>query len=249
MIELFYRAALIEGEGYGTAYEYQVKANLLRAHWEGAQNVLILGLPEKFGVSANFLIQADQTAKPVLLVDDNPALIAQFHQIKKILQEQQILQKTDSIISRKVPKLTDFEPEQKYDLIIIQKLTSLMNEEYFKKLLKHGGTIFLFAPNANNFSHQKFSKLTGVDQAELSKIAGAIPHQSGFIDCPPFPSGVKIQRKSSAQETQKLSPWSQALDTIFLSCLNLLCNLEPRFPHRIKEKYSHIIYLTLERQS
>jgi len=249
MINKFFQAALIEGEGFGTAYEYQVKANLLQKYLNETDRVLILGLPEKFGVSANFLILADKMQKPMLVVDDKPELIAEFNKVKQILIDTKLLQHPQLIESKLLPGLAEYVPETNYDLIIIQKLNKGWDEQYLNRLLCKTKNIFIFAPNSNNLSHQKFSKLAGINQTDLKKLSGKILNtELGFIDCPPFPSGIKLQRTPEQIHKQSSSFLNKAFCSIFLGCLNILCRLEKIFPAKIKNNHSHIIYLALKNE-
>ena len=62
-IKNLYQYAFIEGEGVGTAYEYFAK-RLVLASWlpllPRRPKVRILGLPEKYGVSLDFWLLADE---------------------------------------------------------------------------------------------------------------------------------------------------------------------------------------------
>ncbi|MBI5788926.1 MAG: hypothetical protein HZA78_08750 [Candidatus Schekmanbacteria bacterium] len=80
----YYPIAMAEGEGAGTAYEYYVKARALRkvlAQTGQPKSLLILGLPERYGFSFDFLLLAqDMYCQRVLVIDERPERMERFKQ-------------------------------------------------------------------------------------------------------------------------------------------------------------------------
>lgn len=80
-IRILHNVALAEGEGFGTAYEYYVKLKPLTAlifskDMVKLRNVLIAGLPERYGFSLDFVILCNvlKCDKLIVLDDRNTAL-------------------------------------------------------------------------------------------------------------------------------------------------------------------------------
>ncbi len=69
----YYPIAMAEKEGAGTAYEYYVKARLLRQVIPAAsppRRILVAGLPEKYGFSMDFAILACSLNAEILFLDE-----------------------------------------------------------------------------------------------------------------------------------------------------------------------------------
>ena len=69
-IRELYRYALAEGEGVGTAYEYYAKRRIIAplvASLPRPARIVVVGLPEKYGTSLDFVLVAGQAHAELLL--------------------------------------------------------------------------------------------------------------------------------------------------------------------------------------
>jgi hypothetical protein len=86
-IKTLYALALAEGEGVGTAYEYFAKRLILTGWLESKpipRQMLIAGLPQKYGASLDFLQLAADLDMAVTIADERPQA---FARVKAALDE------------------------------------------------------------------------------------------------------------------------------------------------------------------
>ena len=73
-IKSLYPINLLEGEGVGTAYEYFVKLKKLERFINTigpVKRILIAGLPERYGLSMDFVLIGRMLNAQVVVVDEN----------------------------------------------------------------------------------------------------------------------------------------------------------------------------------
>jgi nucleoside-diphosphate-sugar epimerase len=244
-IKSLYPLALAEGEGLGTAYEYFAKWNLLRKIFEeiGFQkNILVAGLPEKYGSSMDFVLLAQKYNSGITIIDER---IEAIHKFKKTLQN---LNKEDhSIRIIKVGRLSELKftnSGKKYDLLlcceVLQRLSENSRVEYFKQITKISKNAIIFVPNKENKSH---AKLSGLNTLSLNELIGycrekrSIVLKKGYIDMPPFPPGLKRAEEARSKATKSL------IQKFFMKILEIWCSAENLFPKVIKKKKAHIVYV------
>lgn len=227
MLRQFYSLAIEEGEGLGTAYEYASKLKLLKPFLD-SRKVLIYGLPEKYGMSLDFLYILSQHNCDVHVYDERKEKIQQYLQIIDILIKKGIIQRKPQIVN---------EIREEYDLIlsseVIQRLGKNKLQSYFEDTKKFSKKSLIFFPNANNKSHYFFSKLNSY---KPEYVANFFEHdvKTGFADMPPFPPGLSL--KSDKQ--RKNLKW-------LIFPLRIWLIIEKVCPNPIKKRFCHIAYIQL----
>lgn len=244
----YYPYAMAEGEGAGTAYEYYVKARTLKKVLKKIglpNNLLIAGLPERYGFSLDFILLSQTLGcQKVVVLDERKQRLERFQEILRQLGEKNLLDCQNSI--EIVPQLfPDNLPE--FDLFIscevLQRLSPSDRQRYFNNCLKTTRTGIVFTPNAENPSHATHSKLNTVSLEELTGLArtqGEVIN-SGYVDLPPFPPGITRsddQRESAGQGFQRLvfkgvEQWAKA---------------ENLFPSSLRRQWAHIVYVAVRRR-
>lgn len=162
-----------EGEGLGTAYEYLTKLNLLEkfVKFKNLQDVLIFGLPEKYGFSSDFIHFCLKKNYKFEIVEDRSDKITC---LKKLYPEVKIIKHN----------LLKFRPSKKYDLLLSSEVLQRLPNFKLSSLKKISKYSIVFLPNKFNKMHNKFSKLKGIDFDK-----GFV--REGYLDMPPFPPGIK----------------------------------------------------------
>jgi hypothetical protein len=218
-IKDFYPFAIAQGEGLGTAYEYYVKAKILKKLDDCAkriETVLIYGLPEKYGFSLDFVLFCTSKKYNVDLIESRSQKVSELMQIiEKLNSHYSKLNLVKPNIMKKISK--------KYDLILscehIQSLPVGKRKVVLREIDANSKSFAIFAPNLKNKLHNSISGLKGVS------FFGAY-----YLDMPPFPPGVK---KKTGQFRSPLIFW----------ILQIYANLEMYFPLTIQKRYAHITAL------
>jgi len=222
-----YKLALAEGEGLGTAYEYFVKIRLLNRllKCKKIENILIYGLPERYGFSLDFIYFCYKNNLDVFLFEKRKDKIKKFKEILGKLNKKNIINGNLKII-KKIDK--------RYDLVlsceVLQALKENELKEYISNIQKHSKTAIVFVPNKSNKSHVKFSGLNGFTLEELKKIFKN-NIMSGYIDIPPFPPGLKKKKKIK--------------NNLIIRIISLFAYIEKFYPRIIKRKFGHVCYVYL----
>lgn len=223
-----YSIALLEGEGLGTAYEYFIKLKLLDKYLEKnkIKDVLIYGLPEKYGFSLDFFYFCHKNNFNIFLFEKRREKIKRLKKILKDLDKKNIIFKNFKII-QKINK--------KYDLIlsceVLQALKENELKEYKDNIRDYSKIAIIFVPNKNNKSHIKFSGLNGFSLKELKSEFYNVK-KSGCIDAPPFPPGIKKKEK---------------IKSVFLiKILEFFLYIEKFIPSIIKKNIAHISYILID---
>ena len=197
----FYTLALKEGEGLGTAYEYLVKTCLSEKLFkknEKPENILIAGLPEKYGYGLDLLFLRNSCNCIIDIVDERDDIIRNFSRILEDLAGSGLLI-SDNIKIKRVERLEDINLNKRYEFCyssaVLQRMEGESRVRYLKKLGENVKYILLFAPNKENRAHKEQTGLAGLAAEDLFhyvKEAGIemFVLGSGKIDLPPFSPGM-----------------------------------------------------------
>lgn len=249
-IDFFYTLASREKEGIGTAYEYLVKSHLINKLFEKIgkpKNILIAGLPEKYGFGLDSLFLASLHNCNIDIIDERDNIIGNLNEVLKDLIVSNLLM-VDKIKIQKVEELGN-NIKKHYELAIssavLQRVKEKSRIDYLKKLSGIVRYAVLFVPNQGNKAHQKYTGLDTLcleDLLEYSKKSnpGALILDSGRIDLPPFPPGIKISTLS-----RKIIETSW-IRIILMKFLDIWAYFEFFFPRFIKNKFAHLGYVILE---
>lgn len=245
-IKDLYAPALAEGEGMGTAYEYYVKRRALAQFLQRIgrpASILIAGLPEKYGVSLDFLLLATELGARTTVVDDRPAAL---ERLRDALDRLAVLPDVPVIVPPTHLLLTDLESltalDARYDLAlsseVLQRLSPAGRAPFVKRLFQYAPTLALFCPNADNEAHNSRSGLGGLrleEMAALTAVRGR-PSAVGFIDMPPFPPGIT----RSAEQREDAT--SGRFEGAVMKGLEFYARAERLMPLFIRRRQSHIVY-------
>jgi NAD(P)-dependent dehydrogenase (short-subunit alcohol dehydrogenase family) len=239
-----YPLALAEGEGMGTAYEYVAK-RLRLGRWLAAQerprSLLVAGLPERYGLSLDFLLLAAEWGAAVTVVDDRAERLAQL---------EEALGRVTTPDGRPLPRpaVIRAAPEGAVGLDVhdlglssevLQRLEPRTREQYVARLRSAVGRLALFVPNADNPAHTTRSGLSGLGRDELARLVGGGEAQVGYVDMPPFPPGITRSDAQREQATQGL------FEAAVMWGLGGYARAERRLPEGLRRRQSHIVYAFL----
>lgn len=244
-IKSLYVLALAEGEGVGTAYEYFAK-RLVLASWlkrqPKPQQMLIAGLPEKYGSSLDFLQVAQELGAQVTIVDERPSALEKLqHSLAAAQKEGWLTAVSPQLIA--LDHLADLSPvNAEFDLCLgsegLQRLDPADRPDYVRHVQRLSSHAALFAPNGDNMAHTNISGLSGVTLAEMQQLGGKAA--TGYIDMPPFPPGIT---RSDEQREQATSGW---LEAMAMWGLGYYARLEHFLPTAVRRKQSHIVYALID---
>ncbi|MFQ5647204.1 MAG: hypothetical protein ACE5GM_09760 [bacterium] len=242
----YYTIALAEHEGAGTAYEYFMKAKVitrfLRSKSGSPKTVLIAGLPEKYGFSFDFVLLSQLLGAELKVIDDRQERLDEFQNIYQKLTEAGNIQ-SPPLKREKVDDLTEFSSAEKADLAISCEVVQRLENQsgYFQSVSGCAGELILFAPNAENSSHAGQSGLRTIalkQMRDLLSQTGRSVGDSGYIDMPPFPPGI------SRSEDQREKAQTGFVERFAFQVFLVWGNSERFFPRSIREKNSHIVYVS-----
>ncbi|MCP4363512.1 MAG: hypothetical protein GY796_36400 [Chloroflexi bacterium] len=248
-IKQLYPLALAEGEGVGTAYEYFAKRLVLRPWLKQLppiKRLLIAGLPEKYGSSLDYLLLAEEMGATAVIIEDRPELLDKFQQSLAQAQAQGYLTAVQPQL-KQIPNLTQLSDlDAPFDLAIsnevLQRLPAAERIAYGQVQMDASTAVALFCPNADNPDHANHSGLATLSLPELqslSAISSPSVTLSGYIDMPPFPTGV------TRNEEQRVQAESGALESFAMWGLGMYARLEKVLPAAVRRQKSHIIYALL----
>lgn len=240
-IKDLYALALAEGEGMGTAYEYYAKRRALEpwlARRPRPQSILIAGLPQRYGLSLDFLLLASELGATVTILDERPAVFERLLAARENLLREGLFSLAEPQtmhVSALTALPTDDAP---FDLVlsseVLQRLTPPERQHYATAALAAGPTA-LFAPNADNPAHTNRSGLAGLHLVELRALAGG-QSINGYIDMPPFPPGITRSDEQREQAT------TGAFEQFVMWGLGEYARREHWVPGRLRRTQSHIVY-------
>jgi hypothetical protein len=244
----YYPLALAEGEGAGTAYEYYVKARLLHrllGKQRPPRRILVGGLPEKYGLSMDFALLAQDWEAEVLFLDERPDRLAQFAETCDALTRQGLLA-VNRLRYQVVEDMVSWSLADRFDLLlcceVLQRLDAGRQLKYFSQAGEYAETAVVFAPNAGNSKHAGLSGLDTVSLAQLTDLAeraGTERLEAGWLDIPPFPPG--LTRSASQRQDALSSRWQRFL----FWGVNLWADAEGLMPLPIKRSSAHIVYIAM----
>jgi hypothetical protein len=250
-IKSFYRLSLIEGEGVGTAYEYYAKAARLRRFLSivgKPKSILVAGLPERYGLSMDFFLLAEEVHADVLVIDEREDRMQKAKQVMADLVSKGVLSgpRTRFITVQNLGELNEDELcSETFDLAlsceVLQRLDS-SRDRYVSQLWARSRNIAVFVPNRGNAAHSEHSGLSGLCVEELMRVCrqerrDACIYDFGFLDMPPFPPGVSRSQNKREKAAQSL------LEGLLMKALEGYCSLERYWPISMKAKYAHIAYV------
>lgn len=250
-LEHLYRIASAEGEGLGTAYEYLAKWNFLERIFNEIgynRHVLIGGLPEKYGLSMDFVLFAMRYDSHITVIDERDDALHRFKNALKIFDTR------PNVCVIKVKDLSEFEligmgkdesdhkkDDGRYALSlcseVLQRLPGESREDYVDRVLDLSERAVIFVPNRDNRAHARWSGLNALSIDEIARCCGGHLVASGYIDMPPFPPGLKKSRI--------YAPWSSTKNRLLMKMLEIWCASEKIFPNDVKRKVAHIVYAYL----
>jgi hypothetical protein len=243
-IKELYAYALVEGEGVGTAYEYFAKRRVMRPVMDrvsARDEVLVAGLPEKYGTSLDFILAAHERGARCLVVDDRaPAIekakaaIASAQRAGHLTGARVRYVQLDSLadIGKVDPCAVALSCE------VLQRVPQADRAAFARDLKSRAPAGVLFVPNSENGSHLKISGLAGFTRAHLAAVMASPPERIGFTDMPPFPPGIT----RSAEQRDRAS--SGTFEAVAMAGLQAYCMAEPAVPDAIKRRVAHIVYAT-----
>lgn len=257
-MERFYKSAILEDEGFGTAYEYMMKDSLMKRFLPRTINsVLLPGIPEKYGYALNALILVDGLAKEILVVEDRPQRLDRFNKILDNAVKYGLIKHPKNIGTKLVSNIQEYLPEKKYSLIIsmevIQRIAENEQQEYLNRLINWADLTFLFSPNRYHEAHRTITHLETIEPKETAQkvdnnIAKVLDY--GFVDCPPFSSGItlsKEQREIGSNSSSGLI--KKIILKTMLFILFLATKFEGFLPAGRRKKNSHIAYVIIKANS
>ena len=242
--------ALKQGEGFGTAYEYYVKLHLLRKFFAKTdcqpKSILIAGLPEKYGYSLDIALLSQDLNAELTVLDDREDCLDKF---TKLSQELGIL----DVEHCKLVSVSDWANlslNKEYDLIVscevLQRLNDSQRISYVRDLALMAKCLAIFTPNSGNRSHTKLSRLNSLSIQELiAFISKTDLHvfDTDYLDAPPFPSGVKINR-----DTHQNQQYNKYFHKAMIVLLSTWTRVERICPRLIMKRFSHIVYILATRK-
>lgn len=252
-IRSLYPLALAEGEGAGTAYEYFAKRLVLR-DWlrrlPRVDRLLVAGLPEKYGVSLDFFVLAeDLGVGAVVVVDDRPAALEK-------LAAGLAAARARGALARLSPELVLTAALDRLDEVtgpfdaaigseVVQRLPADGRPRFATRLAALAPRVALFAPNGENPAHTSLSGLAGLELPELRALVARTGDvlAAGYVDIPPFPPGLT---RSAAQRAQAESG---PLARVAMWALGHYARLERFMPRAWGRGHAHIVYALGERSA
>ena len=196
--ESMHYAARLGGEGYGTAYEYMAKARffmraLSELSCDGLEGLLILGLPQKYGLSLDFLFWAEYLrVSKVLVFDTRDDKLDLFLKGRQWLIERGILKDLPVAVLRDWESLSDLDLSSSV-IVSCESFQSWEEEKrsFAGKLYDSARCGFCFVPNDYNDAHRKITHLPTIEGNNLKRYFSNLVREA-YLDCPPVPSGLKL---------------------------------------------------------
>ena len=242
-IKTLYGLALAEEEGVGTAYEYYAKRLVLARWLKGLtppRQILIAGLPEKYGASLDFIQLAAELGAHVTLLDDRPEALEKFeHCLAQARTQGWFPNLTiETILVADLGQLAELSGA--YDLAlsseVLQRIAAHSRLGYLSGLRLRAGGLAIFCPNAGNPAHTNISGLAGLHREEMVALLADPAAKVDFIDMPPFPPGI------TRSEDQREQATSGKMEAAVMFGLNYYARMERFLPQALRKRQSHIVY-------
>jgi len=170
-IRALYPINMAEGEGIGTAYEYYVKLGRLRSLLRSVgkpKSILVAGLPEKYGLSMDFILLGWMLHAEVTVVDDRAEFIERAERTVCALGEEGLLSGV-KVNFKRVARIAELGAVElgpdRFDFAVsnevFQRLNKLEKGRYISGLRENARSFALFVPNGENRAHADLSGLSG----------------------------------------------------------------------------------------
>ncbi|MEZ4516221.1 MAG: hypothetical protein R3C44_05050 [Chloroflexota bacterium] len=238
-----YALALAEGEGMGTAYEYYAKRRVLEP-WLGRhprpKTMLIAGLPERYGLSLDFLLLGTELGADITIVDERPESFQRLFSAREALLSEGLYQLSAPNTVLVANGANPMEIGQPFDLVVssevLQRLDAAERLTYTTFIQATGNAAALFAPNADNPAHTNRSGLAGLHLSEIQELTTADAGLTGYLDMPPFPPGITRSEEQREQAT------TGSFENLVMWGLGHYARHENWVPRNLRKTQSHIVY-------
>ena len=245
-IKTLYGLALAEDEGVGTAYEYYAKRLVLDRWLKGLtppRQILIAGLPQKYGASLDFIQLAAEFDARVTIVDERPGALDKFEGCLARAREKgwfpDLVTSTTLVVN--LGQIGELNGQ--FDLAlsseVLQRIATDQRSAYLFGLRSRAGALAIFCPNAANSAHTNISGLSGLSIEALGALFAGSAARVGLIDMPPFPPGI------SRTEEQREQAASGKMESAVMFGLNYYARMERFLPQPLRRRQSHIVYALL----
>lgn len=246
MKDLFLELALAENEGLGTWYEYLVKIRVFqRMKKKKIKTILLLGLPEKYGLSLDILALGDKMR--LTIVDPRAEKLRLFRELSQGLV---------SDIKMVKSKVLKFTPEEKFDLVTNTEVAQEFKGKDLEKLFNKFDQLtakyaLVFIPNKDSYAHPRISGLNsyslGFIRRFIQKNTNFEILDSDFIDIPPWPAGLSFQSTVRGTNNKEVSFLTTLLNKLARYVIPFLVKIEKLYPLFFKKRQAHMIYFLLEK--
>ena len=203
---------------------------------------MIGGLPEKYGLDLGTVRFAAGCRCQMVVVDHRPQALAALEALSGEIKSR------PKIELRPAASLAQPLDEQAliFDLWVstsaIQMLDSAGVLSYLDHVRRHARCAVLFAPNKDNGAHLTISGLDGFHLSQLVTLCARARLrvlESGYLDLPPFPPGIKRSEEAKAKASTSL------LARGGMVALEWWGRLERYFPRGLRRRYGHLVYAIL----
>jgi hypothetical protein len=250
-IKSLYTLNLLEGEGVGTAYEYFTKLRKLERFINSIKrpkNILVAGLPEKYGLSMDFFLIAQTLGAQLVVVDDREERLARAREVFSLSRSQGYFADCKATFSsvNNIAKIDNSNfLSGEFDLAlsseVLQRLEGSQHN-YISTLKKLAKYFALFVPNNGNESHAHLSGLNSISLTELLRSCRNISQELaiydyGYVDAPPFPPGLSRSEDKRQQAAQS------SFESFLMKGLEVYSRCESILPKFIMKKNAHIVYV------
>lgn len=236
----------LEGEGVGMWYEYMAKRKVLARFSKDCQSLLVFGLPEKYGLGVDNLTILGNV---VTVVDPRRSHLDQLKKIARIF----LKNKEFDFVCQSLDR---FSPNRKFDLVVNTEVIQRFEEQSLASILKKMNNLtkkraVVFVPNGESYAHPRISGLAGCRLEQLKKEMVRKTDfrliESGYVDIPPWPSGLTIQSTAKGTRKSKPSLAVRLVNGVSHWLIPFLVSLEKWYPSFLVKFQAHLIYLVLEK--
>lgn len=246
----FLSAAIAEGEGIGTAYEYRARRRVLDALGNGngePRRILIAGLPEKYGFSLDFVIFARDAGCSIDVIDERPEVIDAFTRLLRDFAGEEF---TRAVRIKQsgldAPGIGDAQYDLAFSSAVLQRLDAPARTGYIRSLSRVVRRAVLFAPNKMNRAHERLTGLRTLSVDELSACITDVDGtarvlSAGSVDAPFFPPGISIPAAS-----RRAFACGRICRTALIPLLDCWSYLESLSPACIRDRVAHMVYVIAE---
>lgn len=205
-ISNLYEIAALEREGWGTAYEYYSKLPYLNKSFENEKNidVMVLGLPEKYGYSMDFILYCYlNIVKRIIVFDERKEKIDNFSKLltsfnKNISKYIGIIPDTEILKTNSWNELKNYNVDITLSCEVFQRLDNTSKDMFIDFIRNNTRKYLVFVPNGNDIAHKNVSTLKTLSIDELTGIFRDTEITNfGYVDCPPNPPGITLNKNKN----------------------------------------------------